>query len=891
MVKRSLHLTSTGRLARRLRVRLRPADGSPGWEPPAILTLNAWCENAWTDAWQETAPAPELVRMNLWRRITDSMPPPESLHTDLSLCRLLDETFETLIRHRLDPLSGAPSTSLVDWRRGISRTFRSRLAAQSFFHPSELPLKVADLLSRKLIPCPETIVLHGFESPAPIEQDLFAFLGSIASVRHGEEPSFGESRVEAFALPSRDQEVKYLVLRLADDVRSIPLHRIGVIVPVLDDYKAMIERDMKDVMGDNPPAGFQWYNITRGVPVSETALVRAALLPLRLALEGQPRELLTALICSPYYGCWAGRRHEFARADRVWRERGVERGVRLMYRMLRRVNPSLHDDLITVDQGLVLRFCGMNFREKKSVRHWISSLLELWDGLGFPVLSDEKDHVDRRHLEEIVHDMRRYLGGTMMDGYEFHAWFVHEAGIKTAQIRASEEAGIQIMGMIESRDIDFEKIYLIDMNDRSLPRPARPLPLLDSPERRHIQGGTAESQYRFARTMFDRITRQAPHIVLLRAEQDGTTPLAPSPFWPKSYATVSLDLWNEPDPMWLRASWLSGAFQGLARREDSAFSGKTSDADGDAIEETSAHRSVLSPARLKTALTCPYMYFAGEVLGIEPLEEFRSPVAPKERGRRLHRVLASFTKELRERDISPDEDADAAIQLLDKCIGSELADVAGDPGWQVERERWLDTGISRAPGLLRAWVDEEAAWRRDGWRTLAEEAAFEELSLTEWPFSVRGRIDRIDGRADGSFHLWDYKTGRVPAPGSVLNDFSEPQLPLYLLALKSGRVAGIPCGVGPLFAGYVKMSSLKDLKRTSLDITESHLENWKRIIAALGTLLRHGAFPARPYPLSKVTQRVAEEACVTCPFITLCVRGLKPKSHEEESHDGTDAEG
>ncbi|MBW2648833.1 MAG: hypothetical protein JRC53_03300, partial [Deltaproteobacteria bacterium] len=84
-----------------------------------------------------------------------------------------------------------------------------------------------------------------------------------------------------------------------------------------------------------------------------------------------------------------------------------------------------------------------------------------------------------------------------MDARECSAWLTHLASHKTVQIGAAEDAGIQIMGTIESRGLDFDKVYILGMDDRSLPQPARPLPFLDSSERKLVQGGTAQSQYEF----------------------------------------------------------------------------------------------------------------------------------------------------------------------------------------------------------------------------------------------------------------------------------------------------------------------------------------------------------------------------------------------------------
>jgi hypothetical protein len=96
-------------------------------------------------------PAPELHRINLWKELSKSIPPPEPLEPDFGLYSLLDENYGAMIRYKLDPCSGPPSTPLVEWRRTISRAFKEGLYGQDFFHPSEFPSCVRNAIEEKII--------------------------------------------------------------------------------------------------------------------------------------------------------------------------------------------------------------------------------------------------------------------------------------------------------------------------------------------------------------------------------------------------------------------------------------------------------------------------------------------------------------------------------------------------------------------------------------------------------------------------------------------------------------------------------------------------------------------------------------------------------------------
>jgi len=239
-----LHLTATGRLSRRLRHRFRMeciARGTSGWHPPRIMSLNAWLQNVWAESWPETIPASELFRTSLWNRLIREIPPPSPFERDLGLCRLLDENYGAMIRYGLNPADGIPSTPLVEWRREISGAFRTSLARDGFFHPAELPLHIYRAIDDDKVACPGKMSLSGFESPAPIEAGLFSLLERKTSVEYSRLERKIPAKPEAVALPSPEQEMDYLIRRLAEDGPKIPLHRICVIAPDLQSWADRLE--------------------------------------------------------------------------------------------------------------------------------------------------------------------------------------------------------------------------------------------------------------------------------------------------------------------------------------------------------------------------------------------------------------------------------------------------------------------------------------------------------------------------------------------------------------------------------------------------------------------------------------------------------------------------
>ncbi|HPC73651.1 MAG TPA: PD-(D/E)XK nuclease family protein [Syntrophales bacterium] len=899
MASNTLTLTSTGRLARYLRHRNRLgnlAAGHSAWEPPGVMHLNAWLEEHWASSWPETLPAPVLLRLATWRLLSGKAPPPEPLTPDTALYRLLDDNYAVMTRHRLDPATGDAATPLVAWRREISAAFKESLAAKGFFHPAELPARITAELRAGRNSLPEKITLLGFESPAPAEVELFEAIKKRTLLITEEERKRTPGDLKAFRLPTPEQEVLYLLDRIVHDAQTMPLHRIGVVAPDLGEYAPLLESGLRDIAGAPPSENSYFYNLTLGQSLLDFPLIQAGLLPLRFVAEGEKREIFLALLLSPYFGHWKGTRHEIARVDRGWRESSTERGLSELLTAAKRLQPAVHEKILRDGASRFLEFCRQPFGGSRTVESWIAALESLWSALSFPVISDERDRIAWRHLGEILADLRSHLAEVPMDGFEFLSWLRHTFRETPSRQSAPEEAGVQLLGLIESRGLEFDGLYVLGMTDRGLPRPVRPLPLLTGRERMVVLGGTPESQYAFAKRAFSQLMTLAPRVTLLRPEQKNGEILLPSPFWPRQDEERGINIWSDPGRAWIRAAWLKSAFEGLKigqeMREDPRTPQKPiprfhpeggrpglEPAEGPPGSRPSLPES-LSAGEVEVALACPFRFFAERILGIEPLREAGPAVTPLERGKRIHRVLRLFTAELRGKNLDFLAERQRLVSILEACVDTALADLRGKPEWETERRLWLgekSADPDEPPGILMAWLAAEAARRSEGWNIIGEELRFEKLRGPGWSFEVRGRMDRVDSHDTKGLVVWDYKTGVPPKVKEVLTQFRAPQLPLYLLALRRGHLApsGVPAEAGGLSAGYIRLKSAGQFKMMPLGPKgfswKECLDRWEQVIAELGSVLSGNDFPPKPYPVSAPGK---EPGCLFCAFVTLCERGV-----------------
>lgn len=277
----------------------------------------------------------------------------------------------------------------------------------------------------------------------------------------------------------------------------------------------------------------------------------------------------------------------------------------------------------------------------------------------------------------------------------------------------------------------------------------------------------------------------------------------------------------------------------------------------------------MSATPLERYATCPARFFYADVLRIRVDEapESVTEVDPRDRGDLVHGVLEAVLKGRidRGRHDRTAEEADLETELarrLEQLVGSGRAG----------RRLRFEAAVRDICNRLDAFWDADARLRDEGTVLEAEWDFGEEVGRpVSWersggsPLRLRGRVDRIDRRADGSLAVFDYKTrsrsrwdGHLDAQvavGTLL------QLPIYAHA--AAAHLGGPVGRAALInlpsSGGAQIADLSDLSGGSasaaIDVLAGHIEA--------------GHFPAVPGPVTTYP-RPTYEHCSYCEFDVIC---------------------
>ena len=847
------------------------AAGLPAWEPLPLMTLNAWWSELFKGLWPEAPLAPGLVRLARWRQALQTAPPPPGPTPELVWAQALDEAHTLLCRCGMaggDARTTNGDSPLIAWRRRVTGIYADLLRQGDWLSPGELPAYLTTALRDDKIKLPSMLLVAGLETPAPLEDLWLKEISRRTQVVHLQVRGDLENVRQAVALPDPAQELNWVAAQLVELAHSgLPLHRLAVTAPAIDTYIPQLQRVLAELLGP-PQSPDGWaYNFSQGPSLAEVPLFQAALLPLTFINTRERREDLVSLLLSPYYGGALVHGRPPAHWDRAFRERRADQGWDQLRRAVLRSRPSEAETAVLERLDRVWNSLRL---ATAPAGQWSRLLQAAWQELGFPRGLGEAGREPWNRLIGLLPQLETALGPLELKVGEFLEWLKIAAQRVMLPGPGIQTAGIQVLGLLEMRGLDFDHVFCLGMNSGSLPAPPRPLPLLSGAEKRLVLGGTYPSQHHFAAELFHNLLGAATNLTLTRPRSVDQEEQVSTPLYLGEWTQAEMAVLATPNPAWLRSLAIQAVFQAPAAPGFPGYSYPPL---------PFPLPGEISLSQVSTALACPCRFLLENLLKIRELPEITSGLDPRERGQLLHDVLARFTTAFQE-ILAADQawDQERARELLQEAVRQALAPLSPDLHWQAEADRWLGDS-----GLLWEWLNLERQRYEAGWRWQGAEVAFNNLQGQDWPFSLRGRIDRLDHHPeDAGLVVWDYKSGEIPKKGKVLDDLEEAQLPCYLLAVQQGRVP-VDQPAASLRAGFIGLKSPRPqhLKHEDFGVPP---DTWQVAAAAfaarvtaLGRRLAAGNFGPEPFPAPEGKKL---GACQYCPYVLVC--GFVPEQATEE---------
>lgn len=189
----------------------------------------------------------------------------------------------------------------------------------------------------------------------------------------------------------------------------------------------------------------------------------------------------------------------------------------------------------------------------------------------------------------------------------------------------------------------------------------------------------------------------------------------------------------------------------------------------------------ISASGYEALRNCPYLYFAKNLLKLQPTEELDEEPTSRDWGNFVHATLLQFHETRKAASALPD------AQLLAQCAAQQMQILATQQGNSNLATLLLPYEYSW-PKLAANYLEWLAQAENEGWRFESGEflpADAPQLPLADGSvLQLRGSIDRLDVGQPAQQRLLDYKTGSSSKLTSKVNSiYEDTQLPFYALLL------------------------------------------------------------------------------------------------------------
>ena len=880
-------VTATQRLSRWMLfayARWQRDRGFVVWERPRILPWGAFLRRLYDAGQMEVPDLPLAIsgtqEQILWQQVIRKATAEAGLLQTQGAVRAARDAWRIWQGWRLreldlETLAGEDGRAFLGWARRYADELQRRSCTDSACLADVVRRFPRETLGRQ---AGEFVVL-GFDELSPQHTALLDALveaGWRLAVPPDEPPA-NPPDARRLACADRDAEVLAVAAWARRELERDPMLRIGVVVPDLAGVREPLAAELDRilcpsvVLGED--GGERPWRVSLGKPLVDQPLVADALLALQLLAGRLDLSEWGRLLRSPFLAGAEAERSARGLLDRYLRDEG-ELEVSLRRLVTRLESESEHWPACSALAGALGRF-ALTAEEAPT---WAApgrraeNILDLLGALGWPG-ERELDSVEYQALQSFRELLGEFGGMDSVLGpqtlEQAVATIRQLAQQQLFEPEGDEAASVQVMGVLEAAGLEFDRLWVMGMEDDAWPPPVRVNPLLPAAVQRR-SGPAAASPERasvLAGAMTQRLRRAAPVSIWSHAVRDGDRELRVSPL-----IAELPDRGPAADPEYpdyWRTSLRSARLEFLDDAIGPALSAGTLAPGGTAVFQAQSQ--------------CPFEAFARFRLGAEPLEAGRMGLDARERGSLLHRAMELFWHGVESRAELDALGAEGRRRAVTKAVERAVGEAAaGRRATFSERFRRLEHG--RLVTLILEWLDVEL--QREAFRVTRTE---HKLELEAGGLRFRTRIDRVDRLDDGSEVIVDYKTGRVRLSGLKGERPEEPQLAVYATQYE-GEVSGAVFAVirpgECAYRGVAREAKLlpgqvlgpdKLLEASEAEPTWAELRaHWDEVLNSLATEFREGRADVSPQP----------KACTYCHLQPLCrIDEASSETREEGAAD------
>lgn len=353
---------------------------------------------------------------------------------------------------------------------------------------------------------------------------------------------------------------------------------------------------------------------------------------------------------------------------------------------------------------------------------------------------------------------------------------------ETIPFKGSPLKGIQILGLLETRNLVFKNVVVCDVNEGVLPQIFEPDPL--------IPKGIIASLGLFSLSKREEIFRY--HFFRLV----------------KSAQTAHLLYKNSPEERGLRSRFIEEI---LWEKEQEIGKILSEDDPGQFLEKITIpleivnkpfcveknsktldilKRTVFSYSKIDTYIKCPARFYFKYILNLEPKEELEEDIESRHIGNFFHELLREFFLPFVNKNLRINASTEKSFLKKKKEVFNRYFRHPSPDSFLLEKlvdrkiRTFIETEKKRGPGIKVLHLEKELPDEGDIF-----------LDTDSGKVKLKGIVDRIDERKNGSskgIFITDYKTGNVDkkiyrlsarsleSREEILENIKSFQLPFYV---------------------------------------------------------------------------------------------------------------
>ena len=876
-----LVLTANNRLARWLMLDYDDRQKQKKvWETSKILPLSAWLKQVWLDTWPEKHLFSRLQSESLWEKIINS----DSNSTKLSLLHRKAAAYQayqayTLVheyrlpRHKFDYQETLETISFYKWMQ----IYQNQLLQWNALDAVEIIDQISELIDAEKIELPNTITFEGFEKKSPQLQRLLEAMER-KSVKTKIDIS---ERLNFSDKTSLTKENTHTSVQKFDDkiqeaitcarwIRKLsqPGKRFGVIVPELENYRSLLQREFAAEL--SPASIFPEnkselpFNISQGSPLNQTTPINLIFQILETTSCDIPAEIFYSIVRTTIF-------HSDKSAALIMEQ--TLRNKRLVTINLNKIETEFNfENSSELFKFIVAWKNWVLIKQFDLPSHWSTKIYLLLQEMNWPEKNEEKITQKENQVFESWKNCLDQLASLNHITGRVHRLTAVNKLFSIAQNFLFPEKNrdhlIQVIQLSECPGMKFDYTWIMGCHSEALPPSPEPNSLIPSVFRKkfNLPRSNAKWELENSEQHLAAVLNSSKDIVFSYPSQEKNNTQEPSPLikhFPHENSLVlpsaryKDQICNAAKPKRFEEIPL------LPFTENEKYRFKEGKKSGGA-------------SLLKNQSDCPFRAFVRYRLHAHKSEIPDTDFDPLVRGNLIHLILELFWKKTQTRDQLEKLYESNQLEIEVKICVEEATNVICRS--LLDQPEFLKMEKKRNQSLALEWLINFELVRNDF--TVLKPEKSETAKINGLTLNLK--IDRIDEISDKKYALIDYKSGEAKPSDWLKERIIAPQLPLYSTLITPSVVA-----FGKIKKGQIEFKGVKDSSVDFLSFKETNytketkvsewndlLQLWKNKIELLANEFLLGRAVIEP--------SLNQETCKNCDLDSLCRIRERDFDNEEE---------